>query len=284
MIALDFIMAVGDTDMLVAVFASGKGGVGKSTLCLHLAVEAGLAGAGPVGLVDLDTSSWLAHWWDMRTHAEEPWLELPEPDLAAALDRLRARGCKLALIDTPGDVNADVARAIGLADLTILPTQYYAPDIWGIGPTVTMAERARKPMCFVLTRAKHGVSLADQAVKNLSRHAPVAPQVIFDRTDYGAAQSDGRTAQEVAPRSAAAEEIRALWDFIAHRLELASHEPVSIPRRPAPTTEGKRSKEGASARTRPAVGSAPAGAPAEPSRRGTVSATRIGRRPRTTGA
>ena len=41
--------------------------------------------------------------------------------------------------------------------------------------------------------------LADQAVKNLSRHAPVAPQIVYDRTDYGAAQSDGRTAQEVAP-------------------------------------------------------------------------------------
>lgn len=266
--------------MLVAVFASGKGGVGKSTLCLHLAVEAGLAGAGPVGLVDLDSSSWLAHWWDLRTHAEEPMLELPEPDLASALDRLRARGCKLAMIDTPGDINADVAKAIGLADLAILPTQYYAPDIWGVGPTVTMVERARKPFCFVLTRAKHGVSLTDQAIKNLSRHAPVAPQVIHDRTDYGAAQSDGRTAQEVAPRSAAAEEVRNLWDFIAHRLELASHEPVSLPRRAAPAAEGQRSKASGSARARPAAGasgSAPA-ASAKPSRRGAAPATRSSRR------
>lgn len=262
----------GDAGMLVAVFASGKGGVGKSTLCLHLAVEAGLAGAGPVGLVDLDTSSWLAHWWDMRAHADEPLLELPEPDLASALDRLRARGCKLAFIDTPGDINANVAQAIAAADLAILPTQYYAPDIWGVGPTVTMVERARKPMAFVLTRAKHGVSLADQAVKNLSRHAPVAPQIIYDRTDYGAAQSDGRTAQEVAPRSAAAEEVRVLWDFIAHRLELASHEPINLARRAAPTAEGKRSSAPNAARARSAAGSKPAAG--KPARRGAASTSR----------
>jgi chromosome partitioning protein len=276
----DSMAAKGVVCMLVAVFASGKGGVGKSTLCLHLAVEAGLAGAGPVGLVDLDTSSWLAHWWDLRTHAEEPLLELPEPDLAASLDRLRARGCKLAFIDTPGDINADVAKAIGLADLAILPTQYYAPDIWGVGPTVTMVERARKPMCFVLTRAKHGVSLADQAVKNLSRHAPVAPQIIYDRTDYGAAQSDGRTAQEVAPRSAAAEEVRVLWDFVAHRLELASHEPIQLLRRAAPAaTEGKRSPSGAAAGARPA-----GDASGKPSRRGTVPAAHPSRKPNPAGA
>lgn len=258
--------------MLVAVFASGKGGVGKSTLCLHLAVEAGLAGAGPVGLVDLDTSSWLAHWWDMRAHADEPLLELPEPDLASALDRLRARGCKLAFIDTPGDINANVAQAIAAADLAILPTQYYAPDIWGVGPTVTMVERARKPMAFVLTRAKHGVSLADQAVKNLSRHAPVAPQIIYDRTDYGAAQSDGRTAQEVAPRCAAAEEVRVLWDFIAHRLELASHEPINLARRAAPTAEGKRSSASNAARARSAAGSKPVAG--KPARLGAASTSR----------
>ena len=269
--------------MLVVVFASGKGGVGKSTLCLHLAVEAGLAGVGPVGLIDLDQSSWLTHWWDMRTHAEEPWLELPEPDLAAALDRLRERGCKLVLIDTPGDVNSDIARAIGMANLAILPCKYFAPDVWGVGPTVSMVERARKPFCFVVTMAKHGVGLAEQAVLNLSRHAPVAPTIIYDRTDYGAAQADGRTAQELTPRGAAAEEVRSLWDFVAHRLELASNEPVQLPRRPASSAaaEGKRSASGAAARSRTAVGNvkpAPA-ATVKSGRRGAASTTRSGRKP-----
>ena len=52
--------------MQVIVFASQKGGSGKTTLTGHMAVEAGRAGYGPVGLVDTDPQGSLCGWWKQR--------------------------------------------------------------------------------------------------------------------------------------------------------------------------------------------------------------------------
>ena len=50
----------------VLVFASQKGGSGKTTLAGHIAVEAERQGAGPVALIDADPQGSLAKWWNAR--------------------------------------------------------------------------------------------------------------------------------------------------------------------------------------------------------------------------
>jgi chromosome partitioning protein len=55
--------------MVVVAVISRKGGVGKSTIAVHLAVEA--AKAGPVAVVDLDVQASAAGWGDSRS-AEQP--------------------------------------------------------------------------------------------------------------------------------------------------------------------------------------------------------------------
>ncbi len=52
--------------MRVLALASQKGGSGKTTLSGHLAVQAQLAGAGPVVLIDIDPQGSLADWWNER--------------------------------------------------------------------------------------------------------------------------------------------------------------------------------------------------------------------------
>ena len=52
--------------MRVLALASQKGGSGKTTLSGHLAVQAQLAGAGPVCLIDIDPQGSLADWWNER--------------------------------------------------------------------------------------------------------------------------------------------------------------------------------------------------------------------------
>src|SRR5687768_15770571 len=52
--------------MRVLAMASQKGGSGKTTLSGHLAVQAQLAGAGPVCLIDIDPQGSLADWWNER--------------------------------------------------------------------------------------------------------------------------------------------------------------------------------------------------------------------------
>jgi len=52
--------------MKTIVFASQKGGSGKTTLAAHLAVAAEMAGDGPCVVIDTDPQASLADWWNVR--------------------------------------------------------------------------------------------------------------------------------------------------------------------------------------------------------------------------
>src|SRR5262249_28661481 len=56
--------------MRVIVFASQKGGSGKTTLAGHIAVQAERTGNGPVALIDTDPQGSLAKWWNVREKNE----------------------------------------------------------------------------------------------------------------------------------------------------------------------------------------------------------------------
>ena len=52
--------------MKVIALASQKGGVGKTTLAGHLAVEASKDSKERVGIIDADPQGSLCAWWNMR--------------------------------------------------------------------------------------------------------------------------------------------------------------------------------------------------------------------------
>ena len=67
--------------MRVLALASQKGGSGKTTLSGHLAVQAQLAGAGPVVLIDIDPQGSLTGWMRLRR---------PRPAAGPAAQRVEA--------------------------------------------------------------------------------------------------------------------------------------------------------------------------------------------------
>ncbi len=72
--------------------ASQKGGSGKTTLSGHLAVQAQLAGAGPVVLIDIDPQGSLADWWNEREAELPAFAQTTVLRLAADLAILRQQG------------------------------------------------------------------------------------------------------------------------------------------------------------------------------------------------
>jgi chromosome partitioning protein len=93
--------------MLVVAVISRKGGVGKSTIAVHLAVEA--AKAGPVAVVDVQASA--AGWGDSRSAEQPAVVTCPPARLGATLD-----AAKRALAVGPPTrrrVNTSTCRGVG---------------------------------------------------------------------------------------------------------------------------------------------------------------------------
>ncbi|HEV2302044.1 MAG TPA: ParA family protein [Stellaceae bacterium] len=216
------------TNMRVIVVASQKGGSGKTTIAAHLAVQAGLAGDGPAVLVDADWQGSLAEWWRARndgtlalaTVTPGELTAMRADELAANLAELRRRGFAVAIIDTPPARTAAIAQVIAIADLVVIPARPSPHDLRAVGATVDMARRAGKPFLFVVNGAAPRANITVQAVAALSEHGPVAPVILYQRTDYAASMIDGRSVIETAASSRSAREIAELWKFVHARISM----------------------------------------------------------------
>ena len=204
--------------MRVLALASQKGGSGKTTLSGHLAVQAQLAGAGPVVLIDIDPQGSLADWWNERETELPAFAQTTVARLASDLEVLRQQGFKLAVIDTPPAITESIRSVVALADIVLIPTRPSPHDLRAVGQTVELAVQANRPFAFTVTQAKPNARLTVQAMAALSEHGVVAPAIIHDRVDFAASMIDGRTVLEVDPRGRSAGEIGELWRFVKARI------------------------------------------------------------------
>ena len=205
--------------MRVLAMASQKGGSGKTTLSGHLAVQAQLAGAGPVVLIDIDPQGSLADWWNERQDEYPAFAQTTVSRLAADLEVLRQQGFKLAVIDTPPAITMAIQSVIQVAELIVIPTRPSPHDLRAVGATVDLCERAGKPLIFVVNAATPKARITSEAAVALSQHGTVAPVTIHQRTDFAASMIDGRTVMEVDPNGRSAQEVGALWTYMSDRLE-----------------------------------------------------------------
>ena len=134
---------------------SQKGGSGKITLTLHLAVIAQAAGLRTV-LVDCDPQRSAAGWWRARK-ADTPELIEAEPArLAAAIEAARADGVDLVVVDTRPSVEQDTLDVARLADLALIPTRPSILDLRAIKATVDVVQAAKRPAGIVLNSCPPG--------------------------------------------------------------------------------------------------------------------------------
>jgi chromosome partitioning protein len=205
--------------MRVLAMASQKGGSGKTTLSGHLAVQAQLAGAGPVVLIDIDPQGSLADWWNERSAEYPAFAQTTVARLAADLEVLRSQGFKLAVIDTPPAITMAIQSVIQVAELIVIPTRPSPHDLRAVGATVDLCERAGKPLIFVVNAATPKARITSECAVALSQHGTVAPVTIHQRTDFAASMIDGRTVMEIDPKGRSAQEVGALWGYMSDRLE-----------------------------------------------------------------
>ena len=204
--------------MHVIVFASQKGGSGKTTLCGQLAVQAEQAGAGPVALIDTDPQGSLAAWWNAREAATPVFVKTQFPALAGDLARLRDGGMELVFVDTPPAVTDTIRSVVNVADMVVIPTRPSPHDLRAVGATIDIVEGLGKPLVFVVNAATPRAKITAESAIALSQHGTVAPVTVHQRIDFATSMIDGRAVMEINAESRSAGEIAGLWDYLSKRL------------------------------------------------------------------
>jgi chromosome partitioning protein len=196
---------------------SQKGGAGKTTIAIHLAVIAEATGLRTT-LIDVDPQASASSWARIRD-ADSPQVE------ACLVSNLRLRLKHLAslreltIVDTSPRADRDATDVARLADVIIVPVQPSVLDLPAVEETMQhltaggLADRA----FMVLNRCAPRTGEAEEAAAVLSEIGTLLPIRLGERVDFRRALTAGKGITEYRPTSAGAKEMRALYDEITRR-------------------------------------------------------------------
>lgn len=202
--------------MKILAIIGQKGGSGKTTTALGLAVEAIRRGKA-VAVVDLDPQATAASWSDRREDKESPAvISCQAARLRQVLDAAKAQGVNLAIIDTAGKSNEAAISAAKVANWVLMPIQPQIFDIETLQSVKEILTLAGNPTASVVINraAVQGKRHEETQEAAEAMGFNVAPVVMFQRTAHGDAGNIGLTAAEYEPKGKAAQEMAALYDYI----------------------------------------------------------------------
>lgn len=207
--------------MKTVAILSQKGGTGKTTLAVHLAVAAERRDIS-VAVLDLDPQASAAEWKDSRSDESPSVTSIQPTRLGKALEVAKSAGADLVIIDSaPHSADAAVAAAEA-ADLVLIPCRAGILDLRAIATTARIVKMTGKPAFVILNAAPvRAPRLMEDATAAVQQHGlPVAPVIIHQRSAYAHALTVGQTAEEYEPDGKATEEIGDLFKWLGALLVL----------------------------------------------------------------
>jgi chromosome partitioning protein len=205
---------------------SQKGGTGKTTLALSLAVAAAQGGR-TVAVIDLDPQASAANWADRRAAKDAPAVVSAHvPRLQNVIDTARESGVDLVIIDTPGKSEQAALAAAKASDLVLIPCRPQIYDIETLVATKEIIDLAGGRPAFVIRNAvppqgrRHEEAAA--AIRDIG--LAVCPAAFVQRAAFGDAPNAGQSASEFEPGGKAAQEIEKVYKFILEVLKKFGNE------------------------------------------------------------
>jgi chromosome partitioning protein len=210
--------------MKVWSIVSQKGGSGKTTLALHLAIAA--AKNRKVLVIDLDPQQSAERWHAIRQRTtgskDDPSIAAgPHQKLPDMLKTARRLGAELVLIDTPPKVDKAITPALAAATMVLVPLKSSILDLQALedcADVINLA-RARSRTVVVLNSVPTGGRNRETAIKDSLRYASrlkleVAPERLSELPAFSQGLKSGRGVTETEKNGTAAREITTLYQAL----------------------------------------------------------------------
>ena len=212
--------------MFVVSLLSQKGGTGKSTLAIQLAVAAMLDGH-TVIIIDLDPQGSAVMWGQIRGDAPPIVVSTTTTELPGLLKTAEQNGVTLAILDTPPKVEpeGEAHHAARVSDLALILCRPNVFDVKAIGATVKLAQVAGAPARIVFNQVPANSSQILKARRAVEVYnIPRAPCMVGNRIKFSHAALDGQSIQEFDPKEKGSSEINALYKYTLRELEEVTRE------------------------------------------------------------
>ncbi|HSU55342.1 MAG TPA: AAA family ATPase [Candidatus Dormibacteraeota bacterium] len=206
---------------IIAVIAE-KGGVGKTTVALNLAVAAVRSGR-TVAVLDIDPQATASKWTDRRED-EHPWVvPTHAARIGATINQAKGQGVDFIVIDTPPHSGMDAAEAARRADLVLVPVE---PHLFTLETLPKLADLLKlagnAPALFLVSKAATQGSEGAHAAEHIKAQGfSVCPVILHLRAAHRHATNIGHVAAEYEPDSKAAQEVLQLYTYTIQFIDSA---------------------------------------------------------------
>ncbi len=197
-----------------------KGGTGKTTLCIHLAVLASELGH-DTAIIDIDPQASASAWKHRRTRETPDVSRHDAGNLSRLLADLERQKKEFVYLDTAPHSSHDAATAAEIADLVLIVSRPAILDLEAIGASVKIVKQQVSRSAIVLNACPPPHRGRETAIVREARDAlgvyglPVAPVSISQRAAFSHALIDGHAVTEFESTGKAAGEIHTLFNWIA---------------------------------------------------------------------
>jgi len=202
--------------------AGQKGGSGKSTIAIHIAVAAEKQGY-EVIIADLDPhSQTAAEWASERTTQRPVVVKLSIKDIKDLQQQAIIEGFNLLILDCPPYIDDVVTEATHFSDFTLIPAQPRFADLRTLPRVI---EKVHPPFSVVLNSCGAGLSGQESSKTTEARrllkqsNIPVSHVSIIRREAFTDALNGGEAVVEFESHGKAANEVNKLWNWLQEELK-----------------------------------------------------------------
>jgi chromosome partitioning protein len=210
--------------MQILAIISQKGGAGKTTLAVNLAVAAEREDV-PTVIIDLDPQASAKTWHDLRGKDAPVVVSAQASRMSEVIEVARSNGAELVIIDTAPHSESGALGAARAADLVLIPCRPAILDLKAIGTSGDLAALAKKEAVVVLNAVPHQGRLAEEAEEAVRSYGlSVAPVKLTQRAAYVHSLTAGQAALEFEPDGKAAREILELYRWTRVRVHASTRD------------------------------------------------------------